>query len=151
MDVQLSRKEVLERDGYNVSTVVGVSMRPMLRAKRDIVYIKADKCLKPGDVGLFICGGVKYILHRLIKIEDGIYVFRGDNCITCERVTQDEVLGKLTKFWRGKKEISCETSKGYKLYCIVWKYTYFIRYAVKRPLIAVKRLIKRIIKRRKKA
>lgn len=142
MDEQLSRCQALEKYGYDVSTVVGVSMKPMLRSRKDVVYIEADKNLKPGDVGLFRINTGKYILHRLLRIENGTYVFRGDNCITCERVTQNEILGKLTKFWRGKKEISCEKSKGYKVYCFVWKYTYFLRYAAKKTAGILRRVLK---------
>ena len=60
--------EILERDGVYVGTTSGVSMKPMLRDRRDtVVIVPATERLKKYDVALFTQGG-RCFLHRVVKV-----------------------------------------------------------------------------------
>lgn len=141
-----SPKEQLEREGFHCSSVVGFSMTPMLRQKRDVIYVEKCDDYKKFDVALFIMPSGKYILHRLIKIEGDEYVFRGDHCITTERVKKEQILGKLVKFWRDDKQIVCNKNLGYQFYVIFWYVVYPIRYAFRKT----KQILKKIFKGKNK-
>lgn len=140
-----SPREQIEREGFHCSSVVGFSMTPMLRQKRDTIYIEKCDEYKKFDVALFVMPTGKYILHRLIKIKGDVYIFRGDHCITYERVKKEQILGKLTKFWRDEKEVICDKNFGYKCYVVFWYCTYPVRYLFAKT----KQLLKKIFKRQK--
>ena len=75
----------------------GASMQPIISGRGEKVTLRPlskDEEVKKGEVYLFFCEG-HFIIHRLMKIEDGVYVFRGDNCYKYERVTREKVLAKL--------------------------------------------------------
>ena len=89
------------------------------------------------DVPLYKRGS-NYILHRIIEVRPESYVICGDNCMQKEYgVTDDQVLGVLTGFYRGSKLINMN-SFGYKLYVRVWCGLYPIRkiYGLMRGLAA---------------
>ena len=99
-----------------VSTTSGVSMYPMLRDRRDTVIVTpTKKRLKKYDVALYKRGD-SYVLHRVIKVLPDSYIIRGDNCIAKEYgITDDDVLGVLSGYYRGDRERSV-SGAGFKLY-----------------------------------
>lgn len=116
MTRKLNIEEILKNDGVYISTTSGVSMSPMLRDRRDTVVVTpASGRLKKYDVALYKRGD-SYVLHRVIKVLPDSYIIRGDNCIAKEYgITDSDVLGVLTAFYRGDKEKSV-SSANYKLY-----------------------------------
>ena len=116
MNRKLNIEEILKRDGVYVSTTSGISMSPMLRDRRDtIVVTPVAGRLKKYDVALYKRGD-SYVLHRVIKVLPDSYIIRGDNCIAREYgITDSDVLGVLTDFYRGNRKKSMNTL-GYKLY-----------------------------------
>ena len=120
-------EDVLAEEGLFVSTTVGVSMFPMLRNRRDtIIVMPYEGRLKKYDVPLYKRGS-DYILHRIIEVLPDSYVICGDNCIQKEYgITDEQILGVLTGFYRGSKQIDMD-SWGYKLYVRVWCKLYPIR------------------------
>lgn len=120
-DQDKERKLGAIRDhGAYVSAPIGRSMRPMLRAGRDTVVIVAPSGrLRKYDVALFCCGG-KHIMHRVIRVTDEGYVFRGDNCIATERATDSDVIGVMSEFYRGERKVSADS----------FLYRIYSRYAV---------------------
>jgi len=76
----------------------GVSMLPLISGTSDIIRLRplrADEEPVAGDVYLFCLMG-HHIVHRLMRREGDIYVFRGDNCYGCERVRRQDILARLT-------------------------------------------------------
>ena len=137
-------EDVLTEEGLFVSTTVGVSMFPMLRNRRDtIIVMPYEGRLKKYDVPLYKRGS-DYILHRIIEVLPDSYVICGDNCIQKEYgITDEQILGVLTGFYRGSKQIDMDSwgytlymfrgkqinmdGFGYKLYVCVWCRLYPIR------------------------
>ena len=91
-------EEIIARDGVYVCTTSGISMKPMLRDRRDTVVIApVSGRLKKYDVALYRYKG-KYLLHRVVKVLPDSYVCCGDNCITPEiGVTDADVIGVQSK------------------------------------------------------
>ena len=110
----------------------GASMLPMLRAYGDSVTLTAPPArLKKGMVALFVLnkedGGVKYILHRLVKIKKSGLVFCGDHRLECDpEVSPEAVVGVLSSYRSRGKERSIK-SLTYRLYSFFMVHTTRIR------------------------
>lgn len=109
-------EEVLKEQGMLVCTTAGTSMYPMLRNRRDtIIVMPYEGRLKKYDVPLYKCG-TRYILHRVVEVRPDSYVICGDNCERKEYgVTDEQILGVLTGFYRGSKKINMDSWQ-YRLY-----------------------------------
>ena len=108
-------EEVLARDGKLVYKTKGRSMLPLLRQDKDLVIIEAPSSrLRALDVALYKRGS-NYILHRVIRVEDGYYLIRGDNTYLLESVPDTAVIGILTGFRRNGKQVSVSNCL-YRLY-----------------------------------
>lgn len=119
-------EDILARNGVLVYKTRGVSMEPMLRQDRDLVVIRVpDSQLEKYDVALYR-RGKDYVLHRVIGLEDGGYIIRGDNTYSLERVPEGDVIGVLTAFQRKGKEYQV-SNKGYRCYARVWNGLYPVR------------------------
>ena len=126
-------EEVLASQGYYVSTTVGNSMRPLLRTRKDSVEIRpVQGRLKRLDVPLYR-QGEKLILHRVVKVTESGYVICGDNCDGKERVSDEQIVGVMTAFYRGDKHHTVD-EKGYRLYSRVWVALYPARWIVLKVL-----------------
>ena len=114
-------EELLSSEGYLVYTNVGCSMLPLLRQRRDIIEIrpkKENRCQKY-DVVLYKKGN-KYILHRILKVLPKGYIIAGDHNTYIEQdVTDDQIIGVMTRVIRSGKEI-CMNDIQYRLYIHVW-------------------------------
>ena len=76
----------------------GISMLPLISGETDTIRLRPlrpDEEPVAGDVYLFVRQG-HHIVHRLMRREGDIYVFRGDNCYNCERVRRQDILARLT-------------------------------------------------------
>ena len=104
-------EEVLSTHGKYIGPTVGVSMLPMLKNRRDtIVVLPKTERLKPLDVALYKRGDA-YVLHRVLKVVDGGYIIRGDNCYADENVPECAVIGVLSEFFRKGKHYTCTDAK----------------------------------------
>ena len=135
----------LREGGVYVSTTVGVSMKPMLRNRRDRVIIRpvTQHPLRRLDVPLYRAPNGSYILHRIIAVKDGYYIIRGDNTFVKERVSTDAVIGVMTEFYRGKRHVSAE-KRSYRLYAAVWHAIYPVRYLWHLLRVAASRILRRL-------
>ena len=101
-------EDVLKEKGIYVGPTVGVSMLPMLKARRDtVVVVKKEGRLPPLDVALYKRADGAYILHRVLKVTESGYIIRGDNCYADEIVEESTVLGVLREFYQKDKHILC--------------------------------------------
>lgn len=112
MKETISVKEVLEKEGYIIHRIKGVSMLPMLEEGNDLVKLEAVKekdKLKKFDLILFTReGDGALVLHRIIKVKKKYYITYGDNCVGYEVVPFDKVLALAVGFYKKEKYISCD-------------------------------------------
>ena len=121
-------EQQIAENGFYISTTVGVSMRPMLRNRRDRVIIRSTegKRLSKWDLPLYKRPDGKYVLHRVIEVRDGYYVIRGDNTYAKEHVPDDWIVGVMTEFYRGERHVLA-TNRGYRRYAAFWQTVYPLR------------------------
>lgn len=138
-------KSLIETEGRFVGTTVGVSMLPMIRSGKDVIAVeKKSGRLSKYDVALYTRGDA-YVLHRVLKLVDGAYIIRGDNCYFDEYVKEENVIGVLTEFFRGEKKVDLK-SKKYLRYVKRRLRTYPLRKFFVTVKSKLKRFAKRIIK-----
>lgn len=134
--------EVLKTQDEVMSLTRGTSMRPLLRQGRDIVVIKRPQFpLKAGDVPLYrVKSRKELVLHRILKVNnDGSYIIRGDNLYAKEHVAESQIVGVMKAFYREGKYFDCEKSRKYKIYIVLNRVSYPMRYFWKfklRPLLS---------------
>ena len=142
-------REIIASEGHYVSTSVGVSMRPMLRSRRDTLVIVAKPPeLKKYDVVLYSSNG-KLVLHRVVRALTDACDIRGDNCFFTEYgIKNEQIIGVLSEFWRGEKKIS---TRGffYRLYSRVWVCSYPLRRFVRRARNFSIKIFRKLFRRRK--
>jgi len=105
-------KKQLEKNSVIAFVPGGDSMWPTLKDRSQSVVIKKKtERLKKFDVALFMRDGVKYVLHRVIDVLPDGYVFLGDSQVNPEKVEEENVIGVMIGFNRGKKYIDVENEK----------------------------------------
>lgn len=135
-------EDVLAEHGVYASLVRGVSMMPLLRQGKDVVYIvPLSESVKKYDVLLYVRKG-KYILHRVIGFYSEGYVIRGDNTYKKEYIPSGDVVGILTKYYKNGRERSTK-GKRFAFYGMLVQLFYLPRYA----LFILKRKISKLIKK----
>lgn len=136
---------VLADEGLYVGVTSGVSMRPMLRERRDTIVIRplaAGERLRVGDVPLYRDGS-RTVLHRVVGVRDGWYAVRGDNCLMTEHVTDKQVIGRLSEWHHGERRISCD-DVWYRCYWRIWLATWPVRRCWRLARIALGRVRRRL-------
>ena len=119
----------LDKYGVFASGTLGRSMRPLFREGKDVVIV--GKCSAPPkkyDVVMYGRTG-KCVLHRVIRKKQDMNIIRGDNTYTLEYIHDDEILGILMEFNRGKKHHTVN-ERGYRIYSIVWNFIYPLRHMI---------------------
>lgn len=114
----ISIKEQLEKQGFIIKEVKGISMYPLFVEGENLVQIeKVNNDIKVNDIALFIRDNDenKYVLHRVIDIKRNYYLVCGDNQNEAEVVFSKQILGKVTGYYKNKQFISLE-DKEYKEY-----------------------------------
>jgi hypothetical protein len=138
----------LGSNGYLLYTNMGVSMLPLLRQRRDIIEIRKkgpERC-KKYDVVLYKRGSM-YILHRILKVLPDGYLIAGDNNTFVERdVTDDMILGVMTRVIRNGKDIYMD-NPWYRLYVHLWCECWPLRMLIRRGIKMIGRVL-RAVKRR---
>jgi len=116
-------------------------MLPLIREHKDLVIVKRlGRAPEVLDIVLFRSASGKYILHRVIKMNDGKCVTLGDNSIIPEYINEDEILGTMTGLVRDGKEYDLNNLP-YKLYLMFWIRPWWLRIKTKRLVNAIKRII----------
>lgn len=119
-------REVLEKEGFLVSTTTGFSMHPMLKDRRDTVIIKKTQGrLKKYDVAFYESNN-HLVLHRVIQVLDNGYLIRGDNCFVDEMIDESQIIGVLDVFYRKDKKMHVSDFL-YQVYCRIWVLLYPLR------------------------
>lgn len=95
----------LINDDFVISNINGNSMSPFLNEYNSRVVIsKANRAIRLYDVVLYKIND-KYILHRVIGINDNEYVIRGDNRILEEHIQKDKIIGILIAYYNNNEYV----------------------------------------------
>lgn len=129
-------EDIIEKEGYYISTSVGNSMLPFLRERKDTIVIQKRAQYKKFDVVLYKRNG-NYVLHRIIKVLPETFHIRGDNCYYDEYVKHNEIIGVMVECYRGEKKVNLN-SIFYKLYVCIRVYSYPIRSVFNKIKIKIK-------------
>ncbi len=136
----------------------GVSMWPMIRHGKDSVVINpVSGRLKKYDIPLYKDRLDRYVVHRVIEVNDEGYVICGDGLFEKEYdITDKNVIGVVTGFFRKEKYISADDKK-YLRYVHFWVDNFYLRKPVIKLVRKIrngkyylKTAIKRIIRGKKK-
>jgi signal peptidase I len=79
------------------AVIVGTSMEPMLH-RGDLAVVREESTYRPGDVVLYQARELgSNVLHRIVRVQDGRFVLKGDNndFLDSEQPTEAEIVGKL--------------------------------------------------------
>ena len=105
------RKE-LEKNGVIAFTPRGNSMWPTLKGgKQAVIVAKKEERLSYFDVALYVREDGMNVLHRVVEVKTDGYVMRGDSQEELEFVKEDQVVGVMKGFHRGKKFIDAQDPK----------------------------------------
>lgn len=134
--------------------LVGISMSPMLRSKKDgIRIVPLRRQLVLGDIVMFHTKQGKIVTHRVCKLEKDTLQTQGDNCkIPDAPIPYDYVYGLVTHIHRGKRLIFVDTP-GWRRYGRFMYHTtpvrMFLRDYIKRPVFRLGGKVLRALKIRK--
>lgn len=129
-------EDIIEKEGYYISTSVGNSMLPFLRERKDTIVIQKREQYKKFDIVLYKRKD-NYVLHRIIKVLPETFHIRGDNCYYDEYVKHNEIIGVMVECYRGEKKVNLN-SIFYKLYVCIRVYSYPIRSVFNKIKIKIK-------------
>ncbi len=100
--------------------ITGSSMNPLVIDKRDSVVLKKADGLKRLDVPLYVRPNGQYVLHRIIKIRNGMFVLAGDAQTQVETgITEKDCIAVAAGFYRNGRYIGCDCLK-YRVYSRIW-------------------------------
>ena len=118
---------VLESGGVFRIYPSGTSMLPLLRQGVDSVLLKKpDGSLRPGDIAFYQRSNGAYVLHRVMRSENGGYVMCGDNQLVLESgISDSNIIGIVCEIYRKDKRVLPDNI-GYRLYVAVWR-SFFVR------------------------
>ena len=100
-DILLSGVEAFIKEGRSVILKArGNSMLPFIFPERDSVQLEKAESLSVGDivlVRLYRSASPYYVMHRIIRIEDGVFTMMGDGNISgVEKFRRENVIAKVT-------------------------------------------------------
>ncbi len=132
-------ENAIKRGNFVIHTH-GVSMWPMIRNGKDSVVINPHEGrLKKYDLPIYLDNRGRYVAHRIIDVTDTGYVICGDGLYEIEYdITDENILGVVTGFFRKEKYIPVDDSK-YLRYVHFWVDNFYLR----KPIIWTVRKIRR--------
>lgn len=117
----------MEEGGFANLTITGCSMHPLLHSRRDsVTLVPITGQLRKGDIALYRRASGKYVLHRIVAIEDSQYICCGDNQSLREPVSRMQMLAVVNGFTRRGKTYSIN-HPGYRIYTWIWVELFFLR------------------------
>lgn len=105
----------------------GRSMLPLLRQGKDAVQLSPlPQQLKKYDLPVYRYPDGRYVMHRIVRVENDCCICLGDNTYRYERVTKEMMLGIVTAIRQGNRVISVDSCH-YRAYCRIWCGLYPLR------------------------
>lgn len=114
-------KKALEESAVIAFVPDGRSMWPFIKGKKYAVIItrKTEERLSLFDVAFFIRPDGNYVLHRVVEVLPDGYVMQGDSQEYVETVMEENVIGVMQGYYRGKRYVDA-TSNRYVIKVIRW-------------------------------
>lgn len=134
----------LEQGGRAELIVTGSSMHPLFRSRRDKVILTPRTAKKP-DIILYLRDNGAYVLHRIVREKNGIFIVTGDNQWQLEEVRPDQVIAAVDG-WYHKGKYHTPNKLWYKLYVCFWVGCLPLR----RPILALRRRCGKLIRKIKR-
>ena len=121
-------REVLESGGEFQMYPKGTSMLPLLREGSDwVMLVKPEGQLSSGDIIFYRRSSGAYVLHRIVRVNEGNYVLCGDNQIQMENdIRREQVIGRVSAVGRGNL-VYKKDSFPMRLYERIWCFFPFRR------------------------
>ncbi|MBD5401261.1 S26 family signal peptidase [bacterium] len=101
-----SQRAIIKREGFVLPKTSGSSMRPLIWGEDHCVVV-GPLVGEPavGDILMFrLALDGRNIVHRVVAVEGdaarSVYIARGDNCLGVERVTRDQIIGRVAEVHR---------------------------------------------------
>ena len=119
-------------------SVTGFSMLPLLGRPGDTIIVRRTTECEDivGRIAMFRGSQHNIIVHRVLRINEGIVTLKGDgNPHLEERTPRSEIIGVVESIHRGKKIIDC-TSKSWRRKEKMWLATPII---LKKYILAIMR------------
>ncbi|MBQ3053812.1 MAG: S24/S26 family peptidase [Clostridia bacterium] len=132
---ETSIKQELKEGKTVIYYTMGISMEPLLKARRTHVVLTPVSKPQKYDILLYERQDGKYVLHRLLNIKNDFFYIRGDNTFYLEKIHPSQIIGKVSRVYRNGRYIDVEKSFIYKVYVLVniWSYPLrFFRYKLKK-------------------
>ena len=106
-ELQLSNDKLLPEvvrllnEGHTVTLRLrGYSMRPFLEDGRDKALLTKPSVVKVGDPVLAEISKGRYVLHRVVAIDNNKVTLRGDGNLGIEKCTINDIKGAVIGFYR---------------------------------------------------
>lgn len=122
-------EKYIKENGEFVAIPVGTSMYPMLRNRRDSVYLVRynGEGLKKYDLPVYKRDNGQQVMHRCLGKDENGYIMCGDNQWVLEHgVREDQIIAVAKGFYRDEKYIPNE-SRLYRFYYKSWAKSLFLR------------------------
>lgn len=98
------REEVLHNIAHGKEGIIllkGVSMEPVL-FDGAILYVCCKANYDIGDIVVFFYPGEGYLVHRIIEINRGAILCKGDNSKRIEVIRKRQIIGKVVRHIQGE-------------------------------------------------
>ncbi len=129
-------EKYINENGEFIAIPVGTSMYPMLRNRRDSVYlIKYNgEGLKKFDLPVYKRANGSQVMHRCLGKDENGYIMCGDNQWVLEYGVQEHQIIAVAKgFYRDEKYIPNE-NRLYRAYYRLWSKSLFVRKCILRVI-----------------
>lgn len=92
----------IKHGNLGIILLKGISMLPTL-SEGDILYVCAKENYSIGDIIVFSYPREGYLVHRIIKMEKGAIMCKGDNSKRIEIIMKRQIVGKVIDHISGAK------------------------------------------------
>ena len=92
----------IKRGNLGIIPLKGISMLPTL-SNGDILYVHSQQDYSIGDIVVFSYPREGYLVHRIIGIEKGVILCKGDNSKRIEIIMKRQIVGKVIDHISGVK------------------------------------------------
>ena len=109
MDIVLKiLKQRLDKGLTDQIYVKGNSMNPILQ-ESDCITLTTAESYFVGDILVFIYKSGRFLVHRLLQINNGVYYCKGDNSFRLEEVCFTQIFGKVISVRRKDNNVPLPT------------------------------------------
>jgi|GEM_PF-3050582 len=106
-DIETALCRCFEINGTLTLYPKGDSMLPTLTEGKDSVELSPVRELTVNRIYFYKRSNGRYVLHRLLKIKNGVYIFSGDNQLVYENVKEDQIIACVSQIYKKNKPKGC--------------------------------------------